>query len=290
MELLIQSIVTGILLGGLYAIVGLGLSLVFGIMGLTNIAHGNLMIMCSFIVMVFGTVFNGNIILMLVLAIACMVVLGFLFQNFLVNKVIDKGPNPALLVTFGVSIVIQNALQLIFGADARSIKSAFATVNVVSSDYVSISGAYLANFVVAVVVIVLLSLFIKRTRMGRAIRASANNVRAAELMGVNTKLMYSVTMCIAMATACIAGLLVGNTFVFYPYSGPQYLIIAFGVVVIGGMGSIPGTLLGGIILGLAQLLGSYFFGTGYQIFSGYIVMLILLTVCPAGLLSNAKRK
>ena len=290
MEALVQSIFSGILLGGLYAVVGVGLSIVFGIMGLTNIAHGNMMIMCSFLIMVFGTMCGGNIIVMLLLAIVCVVVFGFLFQNFLVNKVIDKGANPALLVTFGISIVIQNVLTLIFGADSRSLQNAFSTKNIVSTDWISISGGYLLDFVVAVIVILALSFFIKSTRIGRAIRASSNDVRAAELMGVNTKMMYTVTMCIAMVTACIAGLLVGQTFVFYPYSGPQYLIIAFGVVVIGGMGSIPGTLLGGIILGLAQLLGSHFFGPGYQVFCGYIVMLILLTVCPAGLLGNAKRK
>lgn len=290
LALLTQSIVTGILLDGLYAIVGVGLSLIFGIMGLTNIAHGNLMILCSFLIMVFASIFSNNILLALIFTIVVMMVVGFLLQNFLVNKVIDKGAEPALLVTFGLSIIIQNALTLKFGADARSIDSAVANVNIVATKYVSISGAYLLNFVVAVIVILALTLLIKKTYLGRAIRAASDNVRAAELMGVHTKLIYSVTMCIAMVTACIAGLLVGNTFVFYPYSGTQYLIIAFGVVVIGGMGSIGGTLLGGVILGLAQLLGSYFFGTGYQIFAGYIVKLILLTVKPAGLLSNMKRK
>jgi branched-chain amino acid transport system permease protein len=97
-------------------------------------------------------------------------------------------------------------------------------------------------------------------------------------------------MCLAMITACIAGLLVGVTFIFYPTTGTQYLIIAFGVVVIGGMGSLVGTLLGGIILGIAQLMGAYFFGTGYQLISGYVVLLILLTFKPQGLLSNAVRK
>ncbi len=288
--LLTQSIIAGILLGGLYAIIGLGLSLIFGIMGLTNIAHGNLMILCAFFILVFSKMFGGSILIGLLLSLVVMIIIGFVFQNFFVNKVIDKGADPALLVTFGLSIIIQNSLNLIFGANASSIKSAFSTTNVLSTKYVSISGAYLMNFLVAVSVIAALSLIIKKTNLGRAIRAASSNTRAAELMGVNTKLIYSVTMSISMVTACIAGLLVGNTFVFYSYSGPQYLIIAFGVVVIGGMGSIVGTLLGGVILGLSQLLGSYFIGTGYQILTGYVVMLILLTLKPAGLLSNMKRK
>jgi len=290
LELLTQSIVTGILLGGLYALIGIGLSVIFGIMGLTNIAHGNLIILSSFFIMTFSAAFGGNILIGLLMAIAAMVVIGFLMQNFLINTVIDKGPEPALLVTFGLSIIIQNALQLIYGADTKSIRSALSNTNILSTKYVSISGIYFFNFVVAVAVVVVLSLVIKRTRLGRAIRAASFSARNAELMGVNTKLIYSVTMAIAMASACIAGLLLGSTFAFYTYSGPQYLIVAFGVVVIGGMGSIAGTLLGGVILGLAQLLSSYFFGAGYQIFFGYVVMLILLTLKPSGLLSGKARK
>lgn len=290
MQLLFQSIITGIMLGGLYAVIGVGLSIVFGIMGLTNLAHGNLMILSSFIIMVISTQFVDSIIIALLITIVIMIIIGFLFQRFLVNAVIDKGDEPALLVTFGLSIIIQNALNLKFGADARSIRSAFATVNVVDTKYFSISGAYLCNFIVAILVIIALTILLRRTYIGRAICSTSDNTKAAELMGVNTKLIFAVTMALAMITASIAGLLVGNTFVFYPYSGTQYLIIAFGVVVIGGMGSIFGTMLGGIILGLAQLLGAYFFGTGNQILSGYIIMLVLLTIRPFGLLGNAKRK
>ncbi|NLY70975.1 MAG: branched-chain amino acid ABC transporter permease [Clostridiales bacterium] len=289
MQLLIQSIITGILLGGLYAAIGVGMSIIFGIMGLTNIAHGNLMILSAFFVLIFSTAMGVSLITSILIAIVLMVIIGFLFQKFLVNAVIDKGDTPALLVTFGLSIIIQNILEIIFGADARSIRSSFATVNVVDTKYFSISGAYLTNFIVAILVIVALTLIFNKTDIGRAIRATSDNTRAAELMGVHTKFIFAVAMAIAMVTACIAGVLVGNTFVFYPYSGTQYLIIAFGVVVIGGMGSIVGTLLGGMILGLAQLLGAYFFGTGNQILSGYIFMLIVLTIKPDGLLSNKKR-
>ena len=139
-------------------------------------------------------------------------------------------------------------------------------------------------------VIAFLHYLLGYTYFGRAIRATAGDGGAAELMGINTKKMYSCAMCLAMVTAAIAGILVGMTFTFYPSTGTQYLIIAFAVVVIGGMGSLVGTLVGGIILGLAQLLGAYFFGVGYQLLSGYLVLLILLTVKPEGLLSTTVRK
>lgn len=288
--MLLQCIVTGILLGGLYAVIGVGMSIVFGIMKLTNIAHGNLMILASFIIMVLTTSYVPNVILALIIAIILMVLIGFVFQKTLVNKVIDKGDEPALLVTFGLSIVVQNILDVIFGADARSIRNAFATVNVIDTEKVSVSGAYLTNFIVAIVVILILSLVIKNTYLGRAIRATSDNKKAAELMGINTKSFFAITMGIAMATAAIAGLMVGNTFVFYPFSGTTYLIIAFGVVVIGGMGSIGGTLIGGIVLGLAQLLGSYFFGTGFQMLTGYVFMFFVLALRPNGLFARGVRK
>ena len=290
MQVFIQCLVTGVLLGGLYSVIGVGMSIVFGIMGLTNIAHGNLMILASFIIMVLTTSYIPNTFIALLVAIVLMVIIGFLFQKFLVNQVIDKGDEPALLVTFGLSIIIQNILEVIFGSDARSIQNAFSTKSIVSTKWVTIPGAYFLDFVVAVGVIIVLTFIIKNTYLGRAIRSTSDNKKAAELMGVNTKAFFVITMALAMITAAIAGLLVGNTFVFYPYSGTQYLIIAFGVVVIGGMGSITGTLLGGIILGVAQLLGSYFFGTGFQILTGYILMLVILTIKPNGLLSGMKRK
>ena len=290
MHELIQTIINGILLGGLYALIGVGMSLIFGIMGLTNLAHGDMMILGTFFSMVLVKQFTGNIFIAIIMSIAIMMFIGFLVQNFLINRVVDKGAEPRLLVTFGLSIILQNILLKVFGADARSIPNSAVTKNIVSTPWFSISEMYLINFIVAVVVIIALNYLIQRTYFGRAIRSTSDDVVAAELMGVNTKRMYSYAMCLAMVTAAISGLLVGMTFVYYPTTGTQYLIIAFAVVVIGGMGSLIGTLLGGVILGLSQLVGAYFFGTGYQLLAGYIVLLLILTFKPEGLLSNASRK
>ena len=287
---ILQSILNGILLGGLYAIIGIGMSMVFGIMGLTNLAHGDLIILSTFFCMFMVTQVISNIFLALVVTIGIMAVIGFFVQNFLINKVVDKGAEPPLLVTFGVSIFIQNALLMAFGADARVIHTPLASANILTTKFFSVSAAYLLNFVVAILVIVVLHYVMQYTYFGRSIRATSDNVEAAELMGVNTKRIYSYTMCLAMASAAIAGLLIGMTFISYPSSGTQYLIIAFGVVVIGGMGSLIGTLVGGIILGLSQLLGAYFFGAGLQVVTGYLVLLIILTIRPQGLLGTATRK
>lgn len=291
METLLQCIISGILLGGLYAIIGIGLSIVFGIMKLTNIAHGTLMILSSFFVMIIMSNIVANVWVAILISIAFMIIIAFFFQKFLVNSVIDKGDEPALLVTFGFSIVIQNILEIFFASNPQSLSSTnkFAATNILETKLFSIPGSYFLDFVVAVIVIAVLSIVMKKSNIGRAIRATADNKKAAELMGVNTKLIFVVTMAIAMTTAAIAGYLVGSTFVFYSYSGTSYLIIAFGVVVIGGMGSLFGTLIGGICLGLVQLVGANFFGAGWQSLTGYVFMLVILAFLPNGILGKKKR-
>ena len=297
-NLLAQSIVTGILLGGLYAVIGIGMSLVFGIMKITNIAHGDLMIVAAYYTMFFTMEVIGKVIASVFLAVIVsllitlvfMIVLSWAIQTFLVNRVIDKGSEPTLLVMFGVSVVLRNLLLLIFTADTRTIPSTLSIRNAVSTEYFSISAQYLFNFLVGIAVIVALSVVIEKTYFGMSIRATSVNRTGAELLGINTKRIFAYTLCLSVITASVAGMLVGQTFVFFPSSGPQYLIIAFGVVVIGGMGSLWGTLIGGLMLGLAQLLGAYFFGTPWLTISGYAFMLIVLAIRPRGIFAKATRR
>ena len=286
----IQPVVTGLLLGGLYAIIGVGMSLIFGIMKLTNLAHGDIMIMTSFLTTIIAQQVTGDPILALLITIILMIPFSIFIQKFLINKVIDRGAEAPLLIMFGLSVAIQNALFLIFGPGSYVVPSALRGINALSTRYLSVSAMHLVNFGVAVLVIGALALIMSRTPFGRAIRASSSNTKAAELMGVNTKRMYVYAMCLTVIVTSIAGLLVGSTFIFFNHTGPQYLIIAFGVVVIGGMGSLVGTFIGGMILGLSQLLGAAIFGFPYQDLSGYIVLLILLALRPQGLLSKAVRK
>ena len=288
---MVQCIVTGILLGGLYSMIGIGMSLVFGIMKLTNLAHGDLMILGTYLTLVIARMAGLPLIVATILSVAVMCVLGFLIQQFLVNKVMDKGEAPALLVTFGVSFFLSNLMLNIFGADNQTIANSLASKNIITTDKLSVSASYLTSFIIAVVIIVALSLVMQKTNFGRSIRATSDDAMAAELMGVNTKMAYAAAMVICMGITAIAGTLVGSTFVFYPSSGTQYLIIAFGVVVIGGMGSLIGTLTGGIVLGLAQVIGGFVFGSGVQMLIAYIVLLVILAVRPNGLFAaSAVRK
>ena len=279
-------IMNGLLLGGLYGIVGIGMSMIFGIVRVVNLAHGDLVILASYLSFVTLSVFNVSPLLTLVLVIPAMFLIGFVLQYYLVNRVVGQGMNPPLLVAFGLSIIVQNLLLLIFTPDARALLTSLSIATLPIGNFINIPVVYLVDFIGSLLTIFLLSRFFNRTYLGKAIRAASDDEGAAQLMGINTKRIYAWAMAIAGGTAAIAGVLVGMTFTFYPHTGPDYLIIAFGVVIIGGLGSLIGTFLGGLILGLAQILGAHFLGPGFQLLSGYIILLIVLAFKPTGLFAK----
>jgi branched-chain amino acid transport system permease protein len=279
-------IMNGLLLGGLYGIVGIGMSMIFGIVRVVNLAHGDLVILASYLSFVTISIFKVSPLLTLVLVIPAMFLIGFIVQYYLVNRVLGKDMNPPLLVAFGLSIILQNILLLIFTPDARALVTNLSIATLPIGSFLNIPVVYLVDFIVSLATIFLLSRFFSTTYLGKAIRAASDDEGAAELMGINAKRIYAWAMAIAGGTAAIAGVLVGMTFTFYPHTGPDYLIIAFGVVIIGGLGSLIGTFMGGLILGLAQILGAHFLGPGFQLISGYIILLAVLTFKPTGLFSR----
>jgi branched-chain amino acid transport system permease protein len=282
-EALAQPILNGILLGGLYAVIAIGLSTMFGIVKLVNLAHGDLMILGSFLSLVLVSWLGINPFWTLIIVVPVMYFVGYFVQGFLLNRVLGKELEPPLIVAFGLSIILQNLLLLIFTPDARTLMTPLAIKTIPVGKFLNIPAIYLVDFLTGSAVIYCLYYFFQKTYMGRAIRAASDDEVAAQLMGVNTRNIYAKAMGIAMMTAGIAGVLVGTTFTFYPHTGPQYLITAFGVIVIAGFGSMKGAFIGGLILALAQILGAHFFGPGYQLLSGYVVLLIVLAVRPQGL-------
>ena len=279
-------ITNGLLLGGLYGIVGIGMSMIFGIVRVVNLAHGDLIILASYLSFVTLSFFPVSPLLTLVAVLPAMFLIGFVIQYYLMNRVIGKGMNPPLLVAFGLSIIVQNLLLLFFTPDARALMTSLSIATLPIGSFLNIPLVYLVDFIGALLTIYVLNQFLNRTYMGKAIRAASDDEGAAQLMGINTKRIYAWAMAIAGGTAAVAGVLVGMTFTFYPHTGPEYLIIAFGVVIIGGLGSVFGTFLGGLILGLAQILGAHFLGPGFQLLSGYIILLIVLTFKPTGLFAK----
>lgn len=284
---IVQPVINGLLLGGLYASVGIGLSMIFGIVKMVNLAHGDLMILSSYLGLSLAVGLGLNPFIGLFIVVPIMLGVGYLLQKFLLNRVLGKGMEPPMIVAFGLSIILQNTLLLVFSPDARSLLTDLAIKTIPITEYICIPLIYLVDFIIGLLVILALYLFFQKTFPGRAIRAASDDEEAAQLMGVHTKKIYALAMGLAMMTAAVAGILVGATFTFYPHTGPQYLIIAFGVVIIGGAGSMIGTFVGGAILGLAQLLGAHFLGPGYQLLSGYLILLIVLAIRPQGIFGKA---
>jgi branched-chain amino acid transport system permease protein len=283
MEEFAQPILNGILLGGLYAIVAIGMSTMAGIVRVVNLAHGDLTILGSFLSLTLITILGASPLVTLLIVVPAMYFVGYFIQGFLLNRVLGKEMEPPLLVAFGLSIILQNLLLLIYTPDAQSLMTILALKTITITDYLSIPVIYLLNFLISMAVILVLYYFFQNTYMGRAIRAASDDMAAAQLVGIDTKNIYAKAMGIAMMTAGVAGVLIGMTFTFYPYTGPQYLIIAFGVIVIGGMGSIKGTIVGRLILAMSQLIGAQVFGPGYQLLCGYVVLLIVLAIRPQGI-------
>ena len=280
---IIQPLVNGILLGGLYAIIAVGMSMIFGIVRLVNLAHGDLMILGSYLSMVFVLWLGIHPFWSLIAVMPIMFFVGFFLQKFLLNPVLKGEMEPPLLVAFGCSIILQNLLLTIFTPDAQSLTTSLSIMTIPVASWLNISVLYLLDFLIGLFIILLLQQFFSKSYLGRAIRAASDDETAARLVGINTRNIYAYAMGIAMVTAAVAGVLVGMTFTFYPHTGGQYLIIAFGVCIIGGLGSMKGTLLGGLILASAQLMGAHFFGPGYQLLAGYLVLLIVLAVRPQGI-------
>jgi len=286
MEIIAQQILNGILLGGLYAVIGVGMSTMIGIVKLVNLAHGDLMIMGSYLSLVFVSMLGVDPLWSCFVVVPLMFFVGFFVQSFLFNRVLGREMEPPLLVAFGLSVILQSLLLLVFTPDARSLSTSLAILTLPLGKSLNIPVIYLVDFLIGIGVIIVLHFFFKKTYMGRAIRAASDDEVAAKLMGINTKSIYSYAMGISVMSAAVAGILVGMTFTFYPHTGPTYLILGFGVLIIGGMGSMIGTLVGGFILAEAQLLGAQFAGPGYQLLIGYLVLLVVLALRPQGIFAK----
>jgi branched-chain amino acid transport system permease protein len=282
MRLLLTPIMMGILLGGLYAIVALGLSLVFGVVKEINIAHGDLVILGSYFGYVAMTAMGIDPILSLFIGMPLLFGIGFIIQKYLLNRAFRISTDAVLIIAFALSIILENTFLKVWSPMSRGLTTSYSLESI-STGSIRFPVSYLLDFIAAVVVMVLLREFLKRTYLGIAIRAAAQDRKAAHLIGINTDQVFALTFAIAMAVAAIAGVFLGLTFPFTPASGMSFLIIAFGVVVLGGLGSIAGTFVGGIIFGLAQTLGGHLFGVATQMLVAYTLVIVILAVIPRGI-------
>lgn len=290
----VNAVIQGILLGGLFALFATGLSLAFGVMRFVNLAHGDLAILAAYLAVSTTSAIDMNPFLSLLVVVPIMTVLGYLAQRFVFNRTVGADPLPSILVTFGLGIVIQNALLEHYSANARALDAGtrIETGSLRINDDIAIGWLGVLILAVAVVTLVGLHLFIRRTRLGRAFRATSDDPSTARLMGINDRSIYAVVMAIAFATMALAGVFLGVRQTFGPTDGPAQLIVGFEAVVIGGLGSLWGTLVGGMILGLAQTVGNQIdveFGYITGPLFGHLIFLAVLAFRPTGLLGSKGR-
>ena len=284
----LNTILQGVMLGGLYALFAMGLSLMFGVMRLTNVAHGDFIIMTAFAAFAATASFGINLGIALLLLLPLAFVFGYGLQRGVLNGTLGKDPLPSLVVTFGLSIVIQNLLMEIFSADTRSI-SAFGveTKSLQLADNVFLGVLPLIIFSIAVGAAAAMQWLFGKTAIGRAFRATSDDKEAAQLMGLDHRHVYALATAIAFVLIAIAGVLQGMRTTISPSDGPGLLLYAFEAVIIGGMGSFWGTFSGGIILGVAQAIG-FRIDPGWGILVGHFVFLMMLIVKPNGLFPKTK--
>jgi branched-chain amino acid transport system permease protein len=284
----LNTIIQGILLGGIYALFAIGLSLSFGIMRLVNIAHGDLIVLSAYVALVVGQGTGLDPITSLVIVVPAMFALGYAIQRGLLNRTLSGGLLPPLLVTFGISIIIQNGLLEGFGAYTQRLKlGAIETASLQLPGGISIGVYPLMVFGVALLALGSLQLLFYRTGLGRAFRAVSDDADTAELMGVDNRKLYAIALGIAMIFTAIAGVLFAIRTNFDPSAGPIRLILAFEAVIIGGLGSMWGTLIGGVVLGIAQAVGAALSPT-WQILAGHLAFLVILIVRPSGLFPRTR--
>jgi len=279
----LDTIVEGVLLGGVYALFAVGLSLIFGIMRLVNLAHGDIIVLAAYLILTATTAAGISLGAATLLTIAVMFLTGFALQRLVLERVLGDDILPPLLVTFGLSIVIQNGLLLVYGADSRRLQAgAFESFSIPLVPGLRVGLAPLLALVTAIAVVALLQLVFYRTSLGRAFRATADNPQIAQLMGIDQRNIYALAVGLSLAVSTIAAVTFGIRSNFDPSIGPARLLYAFEAVIIGGLGSLWGTLAGGIVLGLAQTIGGRI-DPEWQILSGHLAFLAVLIFRPRGL-------
>jgi branched-chain amino acid transport system permease protein len=282
MTLWLNIILQGVLIGGLYAMFAAGLSLIFGVMRLVNIAHGDLIVLAAYVALMVTTTIGLDPLTSLLLVVPAMALIGYALQRGLLNRTLGDDLLPPLLVTFGLSIIIQNGLLELFTADSRKLQAGAIEVQTVELvQDVWIGALPFIQFVVAVAVIAGLQTLFYRTALGRAFRATSDDQAVAQLMGLDTRHVFAMAMALSLAVVAIAGVFLAVRANFDPSIGPARLIFGFEAVIIGGLGSLWGTLIGGVILGVSQAIGAQI-DPGWQLLAGHIAFLVILALRPQG--------
>jgi branched-chain amino acid transport system permease protein len=279
----LNIVLQGVLVGGLYAMFAAGLALIFGVMRLVNIAHGDLIVLAAYLALVVTETLGINPLMSLVIVVPAMAAIGYLLQRGILNQTLGPDLLPPLLVTFGLSVIIQNGLLELFTADSRRLQAGpIEVASLPLGGGLAVGTLPLIQFAVAVAVILGLQIMFYRTAIGRAFRATSDDQTVAQLVGLDNRHVFALAMAVSLAIIAVAGVFLAVRANFDPAIGPARLIFGFEAVIMGGLGSMWGTLAGGIILGVAQAIGAQI-DPGWQLLAGHLAFLLVLAVRPEGL-------
>jgi branched-chain amino acid transport system permease protein len=287
MQVFLQSLVSGVLVGGVYALIGIGLTLIFGVMRVINFAHGDLLMVGMYLTYYAFTLFHIDPFVSVVVVIPIMFLFGALLQQVFVQRVLDALPQNQILLTIGLGLIMSNSVMLVFTSDYKILSTTYSS-SAVRVLGLSISEPLAVSFLVTAVITGLLYWFLARTDTGQAIRATAQDREAAQLMGVNVRRMGVLAFGIGAALAGTAGALVSPTYYIYPQVGGAFTLKAFVIVVLGGMGSVLGATLGGLIVGAVESLAASYVSSGLKELFVYVLFLVVLLLKPSGLLGKSR--
>lgn len=284
---LAQALVSGLLMGGLYALISIGLTLIFGVMRIVNFAHGDFMMLGMYVTYWVFTLYGIDPYLSLVVTVPLLFVTGAVIQKFLINRVLEAPQASQLFLTLGVMLIVQNAALLLWKADYRAVDT-YYTGSVIRLGDVFLSIPRLASFAAAIILTGALYVFLMRTKIGKAMRATAQNRQVSSLMGVNVPRVYLVAF--GMGTACVgaAGTLLSTFYYISPTVGTVFTLTAFLATVLGGMGSFTGAFFGGLLVGLAESLGAVYVATQYRELITFVLFILILLVKPSGLFGKSR--
>jgi len=278
----VNAVVNGLLIGGFYAVVAMGLSLVFGVLRLINLAHGEIVVGGAYLAYVLGSAAGLDPFVSLPMVLVVVAALAYLLQRYLLTGLLVKRPEGAMVATFGLALLAQGLFAQVFTSQPKSLSSPLSTSGFTVLG-VQIRTIYVVAFAVGAALCLAVHLTLTRTRLGAMVRASAADPATAGLMGIDTGRVYAATFAVGAAIAALGGVLVGITFSVTPTTGTQYLLVGIAVVVLGGVGNVLGTFLGAIFLGLVQSLAAAQFGGGYRDLTVYLLFFLVLAVRPRGL-------
>jgi branched-chain amino acid transport system permease protein len=286
-SVLLQALISGILIGGVYALIGIGLTIIFGVMRVINFAHGDLMMVGMYLTYFLFTLAGIDPFVSIAITIPLMFLFGGILQKVFINRILGTLPQNQILLTIGLGLIMSNAMMLAFTSDYKILTTSYSSSSI-NLGGISISQPLTVSFVITAVITVFLYWFLMKTDTGQAIRATAQDREAAQLMGINVKWMSILAFGIGSSLAGTAGALISPTYYIFPQVGSAFTLKAFVITVLGGMGSIVGATLGGIIIGIVESVGAVTISSDWKDVLVFTIFLLVLLIKPSGLMGKSR--